>query len=87
MCVKECFFPDFWKVSFVVLVFKNIWERSTAKNYWPSSLLSVVKKVLEKLVISRLIDQLEKCDLISDLQYGSFQSTVDLLTVFSDRIG
>ena len=87
MCVKECFFPDCRKVSFVVLVFKNIWERFTAKNYWPFSLLSVVKKVLEKLVISRLIDQLEKCDLISDLQFGSFQSTVDLLTVFSDRIG
>ena len=32
----------------VVLVFKNVVERSTAKNYHPFSLLSVVSKVFEK---------------------------------------
>ena len=50
MCLKESCFPDCWKVSSVVPVFKNIWERSTAKNYHPVSLLSVVSKVFEKLV-------------------------------------
>ena len=38
MCLKESFFPDFWKVSSVVPVFRNVWERSTAKNYRPGSL-------------------------------------------------
>ena len=32
MCLKESSFPDCWKVSFVVPVFKNVDERSTAKN-------------------------------------------------------
>ena len=32
-CLKESFFPDCWKVSSVVPVFKNVGERSTAKNY------------------------------------------------------
>ena len=32
-CPKESCFPDYWKVSFVVPVFKNVGERSTAKNY------------------------------------------------------
>ena len=32
MCLKESCFPDCWKVSLVVLVFKNFWERSTAEN-------------------------------------------------------
>ena len=32
MCLKESCFPDCWKVSFVVPVFKNVGERSTAKN-------------------------------------------------------
>ena len=29
-CLKESCFPDFWKVSSVVPVFKNVGERSTA---------------------------------------------------------
>ena len=43
-CLKESCFPNCWKVSFVVHVFKNVGERS--KNYHPVSLLSVVSKVL-----------------------------------------
>ena len=64
-CLKESFFPDYWKVSSVVLVFKNVRKRSTAKNYLPVSLLSVVGKVFEKLVNNRIVDHLEKCGLFS----------------------
>ena len=87
-CLKKSCFPDCWKVSSVVPVFKNVGERSTAKNYCPVSLLSVVSKVFEKLVNSRIVDQLEKCGLFSDFQYGfrSSRSTADLLTVVSNRI-
>ena len=31
-CLKESCFSDFWKVSSVVPVFKNVRERSTAKS-------------------------------------------------------
>ena len=87
-CLKESCFPDCWKVSLVVPVFKNVGERSTAKNYLPVSLLSVVSKVFEKLLNNRIVDHLEKCGLFSDFQYGfrSSRSTADLLTVVSDRI-
>ena len=87
-CLKESFFPDCWKVSPVVPVFKNVGERYTAKNFHPVSLLSVVSKVFEKLVNNRIFDHPEKCGLFSDFQYGfrSSQSTADLLTVVSDRI-
>ena len=87
-CLMESCFPDCWKVSSVVPVFKNVGERSTAKNYRSVSLLSVVSKVFEKLVNNRIVDHLEKCGLFSDFQYGfrSSQSTADLLTVVSDRI-
>ena len=44
-CLKESCFPDYWKVSSVVPVFKNIGERFTAKNCRLVSLLSVVSKV------------------------------------------
>ena len=47
----------------MVPVFKNVGERSTAENYHPVSLLSVVSKVYEKLVNNRNVDHLEKCGL------------------------
>ena len=72
----------------MVPIFKNVGERSTAKNYRPVSLLSVVSKVFEKLVNNRIVDHLQKCGLFSDFQYGfrSSRSTADLLTIVSDRI-
>ena len=69
-CLKESCFPDYWKVSSVVPVIKNIGERSTAKNYRHVSLLSVISKVFRKLVNNRIVDHLEKCGLFSDFQYG-----------------
>ena len=44
-CLKESCFPDCWKISSVFPVFKNVGERSTARNYRPISLLSVVSRV------------------------------------------
>ena len=49
------------ELSYVLAqLFKNVGERSTAKNYHPVSLFSVVSKVLEKLVNNRIVDHLEK---------------------------
>ena len=85
MCLKESCFPDCWKVSSMVPVFKNFRERCMAKNYRHVSHISVVSKVFEKLVNNRLI---EKCHLFSDFEYDSrfSPSHADLLTVVSDRI-
>ena len=80
-CLKESCFSDCWTVSSVVSVFKNVGERSTAKNYCPVSLIFVVSKVFEKPVNNRIADHLENCGLFSDFQYGfrSSRSTTDLL--------
>ena len=87
MCLKEFCFPDCWKVSSVVPVFRNVGERSTPKNYRPVSLLSVVSKVSEKFVNNKIVDHLKKCGLFSDFRYGFrlSQSLADQLTVVSDR--
>ena len=84
--LKGSCFPDYWKVSWVVPVFKNVGEMSTSKNYCPVFFLWLV--VFEKLVNNRPVDQLQKCGFFSDFQYGfrSFGSTADLLTVAYDRI-
>ena len=69
-------------------VYKNVGERSTAKNYCPVSVLSVVSKVFEKLVNNKIVDHLEKCGLFSNFQYGfrSCRSTADLLKVACYRV-
>ena len=61
-CLKESCFLDCWKVLSVVPLCKNVGKRSSAKNYFPVSLLSVVIKVFEKLVNNRLAHP-EKCGL------------------------
>ena len=43
----------------MVPLFKNVGERSAAKNYCPFR-LSVVSTVFEKLVNNRIVDQIEK---------------------------
>ena len=85
-CLKKSCFPDCWKVLSVVLPFKTVGERSTAKNYRPGSLVSVVSKVFEKVVNIRIVVHVEKCGLFSDFQYGfrSSRSTTDLCTVLSN---
>ena len=57
-----------------------------AKSCNHVSHLSVVTKIFEKLVNSRLVDNLEKCSFFSDILYGfrTSQSTADLLTFVSD---
>ena len=62
-------FSRLLEVSLVVPAFKNVGERSSTKNYRPVSLLSVVSKVFDKLVNSRIVDLLEKCALFY-FQYG-----------------
>ena len=86
MCFKEFCFPDCWKISSMVPVFKNVGERFVAKNYCLVSLFSVVSKVFEKH--KKLLDYLEKCNLFSDFQCGfrPSWSPADVLTVVSDRV-
>ena len=65
----------------MVLVFKNVGERSTAKNYHTVSLLSVISKVSAKLVNSKIVDHPEKYGLFTDFQYGL--SLLHQLQIFS----
>ena len=77
-CLKESCFPDCWKVSSLVPVFKNVGEKSTAKSYCAVSLLAVVSKASEKLVNKRIVDHIEKF-LVSSMVLG----LLDQLQIFS----
>ena len=60
--LKESWFPDCCKVSSVVPVFKNVWERAI-RPLWLANSLS-------KIVNNRIVGRLEKYGLFSDFQYG-----------------
>ena len=87
-CLKSLVFQIVGRSHQWSLYLRMLGERSTAKNYCPVSLFSVVSKVFEKLVNNWIVDHLEKCGHFSDFQYGfrSSRSTADLLTVVSDKI-
>ena len=81
MCLKESYFPGCWKSSWVVPKFKNIGERSTAKNYNPVSLLPVISKVFKTLVNNRIVNNLEKCHLFFQIS-GIILDILDQLQIF-----
>ena len=80
-CLKESCFPDCWKVSSVVPVFKNIVKRSTDKSDNPVSLFSVVSKVFAN---NRIVDHLQKKAffLISSMVLGLFDQRQIFLQLY-----
>lgn len=62
-------FPDCWKIAAVSPIFKN-GSKTLPGNYRPIALLSIISKVVEKVVNSRLTTYLERCNLLSERQFG-----------------
>ena len=62
-------FPDPLKVAKVSPVYKK-GDREQPGNYRPISVLPVLSKIFEKLVNNRLIEHLEKNDILYKHQYG-----------------
>ena len=81
---KDLFFRDCYKV-YEVHVYETNGNGSAANKYSHASLLFVDSKIFEKLPNNVL----KKCGPFPKFQYGlkPFQSTADLLTNVSNRIG
>ena len=58
-----------FKVAEVIPVYKK-GSQTNLYNYRPVSLLSIINKLLEKLMCKRLIDFLEKNNMFYDRQFG-----------------
>lgn len=65
----EGIFPQNMKIARVVPIFKK-GQAASIGNYRPISLLSVFSKVFEKIVKFRLINFMDKLNVISDVQFG-----------------
>ena len=78
---KGVLFSRFLESLISGLLFKNAWEKSTTKNFHCVSLFCVLSKVFEKLLNNRFVNYLQKCDLLSDFQYGFTGLSINILHV------
>lgn len=62
-------YPTKLKISKICPIFKSD-DDTEPSNYRPISLLSVFNKIFEKTVYNRLINFIDKHDILSDVQYG-----------------
>lgn len=75
-CLAEGCFPDAWKVGSIVAFLKAPdKDRNDAKSYRPITLLSVLGKVFERVLVSRL--QLIVADCPTQFGFTAGRSTVD----------
>jgi exonuclease III len=68
--LRTGYFPDQWKVAQVILILKPGKPPEDPKSYRPISLLPVLSKVFEKLLLARLRPHLDENKLIPDHQFG-----------------
>lgn len=87
LCFKQGVFPNSLKQSIITPVHKG-GDIDDINNYRPISVLTAISKVLEKLLNLRLINYLNKYDLLSPSQYGFRQgkSTEDAVTALTSSI-
>ena len=71
-------FPKLWKHPYVVPVFKS-GDKDEVGNYRPISLLSIISKILEKIVAVQLMSFLETYKLLANSQHG-FRSNLSTET-------
>ncbi len=69
LSIKTGEFPQNFKTAVVTPVFKS-GETDEVCNYRPISIVPVISKVLEKLVVEQLMNYLEKNNLLNPKQFG-----------------
>ena len=79
--------PNHFKIAKVILVFKS-GSQLILSNYRPISLLSILNKIIEKLMYNKLIVCLENVNCIYNKQFGfrANHSTIHAILLIVDKI-
>ena len=85
---EESIFPDTWKLSHVIPIYKRSGSKTDKSNYRPISLLPTLSKVCEYIIHKRLLSHCTDHNLITDRQaaYISGDSTINQLLTLVHRI-
>lgn len=81
-------FPTFWKISKVIAILKPGKSPHKADSYRPISLLCILSKVVEKIILTRFDSFLEHENLLSPEQFGfrTNRSTVGQIARLADHV-
>ena len=85
LSLSQCYLPMEWRVHLIKPIFKS-GDNTSVRNYRPISLLSLVSKILEKLVYNSIVDFITSS--ISINQFGFLRgcSTLQQLLIFFNYI-
>ena len=75
-------FPDYMKLAMITPIFKG-GSKLDVSNYRPVSVLPIISKVLQKLMLTRLTKYLDKSKIIYEHQFG-FQKNRSITLVVLD---
>ena len=80
--------PVTWQKAFMVPLYKRAGSKLDPGNYRNLSIMSIVAKLFEKIVDSRIREWAERVHALSDLQGGfrTDRSTVDQLFILNETI-
>ena len=81
-CFSKGFYPNCLKIAEVIPIFKK-GDHKEASNYRPISILSQFDKFLEKLIYSRIINFIEKNDLLCENQFGFRKNSSTIFAINS----
>lgn len=87
LCFAQGIFPPALKQAIITPVYKG-GDRDDVSNYRPISVLNAISKIIERLINTRLINFMNKHNIISECQYGFRQglSTEDAVLGLTSHI-
>ena len=85
LSLSQCYLPMEWRVHLIKPIFKS-GDKTSVRNYRPISLLSLVSKILEKLVYNSIVDFLTPSISINQFGFLCGCSTLQQLLIFFNCI-
>jgi hypothetical protein len=85
LSISSGIFPDLLKIARVVPVFKS-GDRRVISNYRPVSVLPIFSNVLERIVYNRLLNYVDRLDILTENQYGfrkKYSTSLALLQLYN----
>jgi hypothetical protein len=63
-------FPSVWKHARVISILKPGKDPALPSSYWPISLLDMIGKLFEKVLLARILHEVSERGLMRDEQFG-----------------
>jgi hypothetical protein len=76
-CIRLNYIPDAWKTANVIMILKPGKNLSEVESYRPISLLPIISKLFEKLILKRLKPIIAETHLVPTHQFGFRKKSLD----------